>query len=161
MSEVFEGVVVSARTAELIHDQITSAGNLLLSTETVDPKAIVVFRTGPREQALFSEKMEELASQLSRFESSALLVRYDSRMGHRSSSLFVGGDQVQTFNEDDEEYVPLDDLGEPIVSARPVHISEFDPTQEYETIRNAIQLGLDALGFGHWDQLFKVITQQR
>jgi hypothetical protein len=87
----------------------------------------------------------------------ALLVRY-SRLGHRSSRLCIAGEETACFGKDDELFVPLDDRGYPITSATPKSRFEWEPNEEYETISNAIQLGLERLGVGRWDSLFDLMT---
>jgi hypothetical protein len=65
---------------------------------------------------------------------------------------------VRAFGEADELFVPLDEEGEPIVFAEPLLAEELSEDLEYETIANAIQLGLGAMGAGAWDELFNFIT---
>lgn len=102
--------------------------------------------------------MDELAAEVSKSCGKALLARFDSRAGSRSSAVFENGQLGQTFGEDDELYVPLDDKGDPVRNASPVRLTMLDPDQEYETIQNAIQLGLRAFGRDRWTQLFRLIT---
>jgi len=102
--------------------------------------------------------MDDLARELSQLLGRALVVRFDSRIGHRSSALFEHGSLSRAFGEQEELFVPLDERGEPTAGAAPVRRWERDPDAEYETSKNAIQLGLEALGAGEWEQLFEVIT---
>jgi hypothetical protein len=54
---------------------------------------------------------------------------------------------ITSFGADDELWVPLDEDGNPLVTACARRIGELDHDAgaEYETCRNAIQLGLEAL----------------
>jgi hypothetical protein len=102
--------------------------------------------------------MEELAAAASKPARRALLIRFDSRTGHRSAELFEDGERRRSFGDADELYVPLDESGEPVLTAAPLRFADLDPEQEYETIENAIQLGLKAFGRGDWKTLFALIT---
>ncbi len=161
MSEVFEGVVIPLRVGEPSTTIEGIVSDLPLTTMRVTPDAVVLFRTDPRVAAAFSPGIDELAAEASMAVGHALAVRYDSRIGHRSAVLFRDGQSVRRFGEDDELFVPLDDDGEPIRTASPLGLGELDSNLEYETISNAIQQGLDALGVGAWRQLFQIITDIR
>jgi hypothetical protein len=102
--------------------------------------------------------MDQLAAEVSRRGGRVLLARFDSRVGKRSSAIFENGEQRQAFGEADELYVPLDERGDPVRDAPPMTLTMLDPKEEHETIQNALQVGLRALGRGSWDELFRLIT---
>ncbi len=158
MSEIFEGVVVPAVGGRAPAPAGRPAP-LELSIARLGPDAFVVYRSDARHAAAFTDRTEALAEGLSEVVGRALLVRYDSRIGHRSACVYEHGNRVRTFGEDDELFVPLDEEGEPILSADPVTRSEFEDGEEYETVRNAIEQGLDALGVAEWDSLLDLMTR--
>jgi len=158
MSEVFEGMIVPASAESLWPEHDIHARGLVLETQDLGDDLAVVYRSDPRSEGGFTQRMEEFAAEASMRAPRILLVRFDSRTGHRSAALFENGKRKQDFGETDELYVPLDEAGEPIGDAPRLRRSELDPDQEYETIENAIQLGLKALGRGKWPDLFRMIT---
>ena len=156
MSEIFEGAIVPAINGG---PPALSGIAMRLAASSLGPDAFVLYRTDLRRDAAFTREIDGLAEHLSNVTGRALVLRYDSRLGHRSSRLYIDGRQIRAFGEDDELFVPLDDDGEPVLSARPVRRDEFEAGAEYETVRNAIQLGMDALGVGDWKALVGVMTQ--
>ena len=155
MSEIFEGVLYLT-DAEAKHDGVSDLS--AFCTVTLQPGVHVIYRCDARQEARFSSAVDTLAANISTQYGRALLVRFDSRIGHRSSVLYVGGGLSSTFGETDELYVPLDDQGLPKIEVEPLHVDQLDPDQEYETVQNAIQRGLDALGDAQWEPLFRLIT---
>jgi len=159
VSEVFEGVVVPVwGSAGWRAPARLSMGLKGLDVRRLGSDAEVVFRSAPRSDAAFSDKLDEVAVAASDDVGRALVVRYDSRIGHRSAVLFEKGREVERFDEAGELFLPLDDDGEPITTAPPIPRRDLDPDLEYETVSNAIQQGLDALGAGTWVDLFDVMT---
>jgi hypothetical protein len=157
MSEIFEGIVSPAQATSFAEVHGRECG-LDLETHDIGDGLTAVYRSDPREEATFSSKMDELAAEVSRQAGKVLLARFDSRVGKRSSAIFENGERRQMFAEADELYVPLDEKGDPVRDAPPLTLAMLDPKEEYETIQNAIQLGLRALGRGSWDELLRVIT---
>ncbi len=79
----------------------------------------------------------------------AVAASYDDSAGHREACLASGGVVIRTFGTEDELWVPLDEDGEPIITAEPLKTSQLLPAEEYETIQNAIDLAFRAAGFPH------------
>jgi hypothetical protein len=156
VSEVFEGVIVPVQAASFAEARGREQG-LVLETQHFDGDLSAIYRSDPRVQAVFSPIMDTLAAEASKRAGRALVARYDSRMGTRSSALFENGQQKQLFGEADELYVPLDESGSPVDGAKPLTVANLDPNEEYETTVNAIQLGLQALGGGSWKELYRLI----
>jgi hypothetical protein len=156
VSEIFEGIVYETSGMDRLGyvDQLAST----LETRVLDEHLAVSFRQDSRSQAAFSDQMESLAAQYSEQLGRALLVRFDSRIGHRSAELFEQGAHVRSFGEADELFVPLDDRGMPVTTAKALRADELDASMEYETSTNAIQLGLKSLNHDGWDALFAVMT---
>lgn len=152
MSEVFEGIVVNAGV--VLPDSLS----MPMAASEIVGGAIVLYRIDERAAAAFSPRVDELASFLSRGGGRCLVVRYDSRIGHRSSTLYVDGSLKEAFDERSELFVRLDDVGEPILTEPPITRGGFLPGEEYETAVNAIQLGLSAFGDGEWNSLYKLMT---
>ena len=157
MSEIFEGILSPAQATSFAEARGRECG-LVLETQEIGDGLTAVYRSDPRQEATFSSKMDELAAEVSRRGGRVLLARFDSRVGKRSSAIFEDGERRQVFGEADELYVPLDERGDPVGDAPPLTLAMLDPKEEYETIQNALQLGLRALGRGSWDELFRLIT---
>jgi hypothetical protein len=71
--------------------------------------------------------------------------------------LYVDGKLIKEFGEGDELFVPLAENGEPIKTAPRIKLADFIAGEEYETIQNAIELGLAEFGSGNWLDLKQVI----
>lgn len=153
MSEVFEGIVMP-----VAEGQTVALPAKWFATAAVGQKAAAVYRIDQRDVAAFEGEIDHLAAELSKSFGKALVVRYDSRVGHRSSVFFRDGAMVCSYGEDDELFVPLDVNGAPITIAPPIKRADFSEGEEYETMCNAIQLGLVTLGVGEWNLLFELMT---
>jgi len=70
---------------------------------------------------------------------------YDDRVGLRESIVISDGARV-TFGAGDELWVPLGEDGHPLATARALRHTELQDDEEYATIKDAIQLGLDRFG---------------
>jgi hypothetical protein len=105
------------------------------------------------------DQLDELAKTLSHRAGRCLVVEYDSRTGTRSSKLFENGDHILDFGEEDEIYAPLDRHGQPKTDGLRLRLAELDPAEEYETIQNAIELGMAKLGVCAWKELKTIIAQ--
>jgi hypothetical protein len=158
MSEVFEGVICPGEREALSPLILRSAGPLALAIEELTTGICVAYREDARAQAAFAPAIETLAAELAKHLQWVLLVRYDSRIGHRSSAIFKGRTQ-SAFGDTDELYVPLDESGMPVLSAQPLHVDALRSDEEYETVKNAIQLGLDVVGVNQWERLFTLMTR--
>lgn len=162
MSTVFEGVlcVIAFENALSISKQVSS--NLKLEAEKVNDYLSAICRVeNDRKKMIFSPEMEYVSSQVSVVFSKALLVRYDDRVGYRSSVLFQEGNPIKSFDLEDEIWVITDEDGEPIVDGKKFTIEQIkdDDEEEYETIYNAIQLGLESLGVNAWSEVHSFITR--
>ena len=119
----------------------------------------VVYRVEKnRHKLIFDRRIEYLASQLSLEVSTVLVTRYDSRTGHRSSILFKEGLPLYSFDENDEIWVLLDEKGNPLIDGEKFSINSLKDDEEYETIWNAIQLCLQALGVENYNEVYSFIT---
>ena len=163
MSYIFEGILCYASVDNLRRAVIDegSALTLHLVVSAFSTEVSVTNRNDSRDQADFTFKMDGVAEHLSITFGFALLVRYDDRIGHRSSAYIVDGRLQSSYGEEDEIWVLLDDNGEPLLSGPRFHTSELDPDPdvEYETIENAIQLGLKDFGAGDWEILHAAMTR--
>lgn len=157
MSEIFEGVVIRV-PAKVVESVIANLNtDLEFGLFGLSGQLSILYRNDAREVAEFSNTTNWLAEKLSRPLAQTLLVRYDSRIGHRSSVLYVNGALKREFGMKDELFVPLNEDGEPILTAPRLRFTELNPEEEYETIENAIQLGLTELGDGNWSDIKKWI----
>ena len=161
MSEIFEGVLLSRPLAEVQETLRRDSLGLTLASEPLGSGS-VVYRTGRRSEAQFTAEVDRLGMLLTREGGKALVVRYDSRVGHRSSKYIVDGTIVKDLGEEDEIFVLLDDDGEPIVDGRRFAFEELDdlgPDEEVETTQNAIQLGLKLVDVAEWRELKDLISR--
>lgn len=159
MSEIFEGVLAYSDPGELQRALQPVNPGVPLAIEVLRSGMSVAYRTDPRETATFSAELDRVARELSRALGEALVVRYDSRVGQRSAALYENGAAGRSFGEADELYVRLDEQGYPLQDAAKLRLDQLSPDEEYETARNAIQLGLDALGHGGWEDLHELMTR--
>jgi hypothetical protein len=155
MSDILEGVVFRNGSAAV--QPVLERATHPVILEQVGDGLRSISRTDTRETGPASEEMEHIAEQVSEVTGSALLFRYDSRIGHRSSTLYERGKPVREFGLADERWVRLDEHGERILNGRTYSADELDPdpNAEYETLQNAIELGLDAFGAGNWDEILE------
>lgn len=162
MSAVFEGILISGtansgskpRLKEFCTSRLSG---IRIGYAPLDDEVTAIVRVGDRNEA-FSEKFDELGAVLSSTYGKALVVRYDSRIGHRSSTYFEAGAEVASFGEKDEIYSPLKDDGS--VTGTRITFDKLDDDEEYETIENAIELGLNRLAMGTWEDLRFMIYNQ-
>ena len=163
MSTIFEGVlcVIPFDKIQSISSQISS--QLKLKTEKINDDLSCLSRIEEdRINWIFSPEMEYVASQVSVLFYQAILVRYDDRVGYRESIIFQEGYPIKSFNSADEIWVMIDENGEPIDNGEKFTIEQIedDDDEEYETIYNAIQLGLELLGINAnaWREVHSFIT---
>ena len=90
--------------------------------------------------------VRQLALDASRLFDRALFIVYNDQTGDRYSEYMENGRSVAEFGAQNELYVPLNEKGEPETEHRPLQHRELVKDVEYETIRNAIQLGLEGIG---------------
>jgi hypothetical protein len=152
MSEVFEGVLLASPFNEAQKAVRTLPSSLSLIVERLGDLSIVS-RNDQVGRPQFSPEIEQVAADLSKIVGKALVVRYDSRIGHRTSELFIDGNMEKAFGEDDEVWVLLGEDGKPLVDGERFKLADMDPDQEYETIENAIQSGIQSFGSGDWKEL--------
>ncbi len=163
MSYAFEGVlcVASFENIQSISSQISTP--FKLKVDKINDCLSSLSRVEDRRNWVFSSEMEYVASQISVIFSKAILVRYDDRVGYRESILFQEGLPLKTFDLADEIWVMLDENGEPIVNGLKFTTEQIedDDNEEYETICNAIQLGLESLGINTnaWKEVHSFITK--
>jgi len=160
MSAVFEGILLPRRTdddwcPELKRLHESQGDGIRIGLAALDRVVLAIVRVDDR-SAPFSEKFDELGAALSSTFGKALVVRYDSRIGHRSSTLYAGGFESAAFAEDNVTFSLLDENG--WVAGDRVSSEELDG--EYEIIENAIELGLERLGAGVWEDLIFLIYNQ-
>ncbi|MGH9459689.1 MAG: hypothetical protein ACRD1X_00600 [Vicinamibacteria bacterium] len=160
MSEIFEGILCRTSVDEVAVTLGSQESPLALGTAQLDEELAVVYRNDPRREGQFSVELEDIAATLSSSFGQALLVRYDSRIGHRSSKYYVEGEPVRELGHGDEVYVLLDEEGEPLLAGERFGIDQLDPDKEYETLKNAIEMGLDALGAGEWSALLEFMASR-
>lgn len=156
MSVIFEGILVnSTNFSKLV--ELTKLKEINLSQIAFDTEHSLIYKENARE---FSKDIFEIAVYLSTKLETVLLIRYDSRISYRSSTLYREGKKIKEFSEEDELFVPLDEDGEPLTDNQRLKQSDFLPDEEYETVMNAIQLGLESINIdpGKWEKLVDLIN---
>src|SRR5262245_52157468 len=108
VSEVFVGIVVKS-SAERVRSVATRFAGVPVEIVDVKPDAAVVSCRTPRNDRTFENRADEIAAEFSRELEAALVVRYDSRVGLRTSRLYRGGAVAAEFGECNEMYVPIDE----------------------------------------------------
>ena len=162
MSVIFEGILllrkaVDAPGLDLVKVCESRMSGIRLRQALLDDHVAAIMRVRDRDAA-FSEEVERLGAERSSRLGRALVARHDSRIGHRSSSFFEPGRLAARFGEEDEIFTPLD-AGGSTTGAR-FRVEDRDEGEEYETIENAIPLGLDRLGADSWEDLPSFIHNQ-
>jgi len=141
MSTIFEAVVCPASEATQ-----AAAESLPQFAVVHRDQALVLIRRAGRADNFLPELLFSVASELSAPTGVAVAAFYDDRVAHREAWLFSGGAATRSFGAADELWVPTDERGEPIATAEPLTFDRLDPGEEYETVRNAIDLALLAAG---------------
>jgi hypothetical protein len=111
------------------------------------------------ERRSFGGHANHLASLLSARMGRSVLFRYDSGTCYRYSARYEEGELAEEFNLDDELWVELNDEGDPDPARGVFTNREFEKGTEYETQKNAVQLGLDTIGFADWKGLLSRISR--
>lgn len=145
MSEMYEGIVFrcSVATAPAAFRALPAPFPLQLVRLADD--TFGVYRVAFRADRSDMVAMTSLTAALSVFTAAALAVFYDNRCGLRAAAAFRGGTLSAEFGEDDEWWVPLDEDGEPRRDVPPVPAADLDADEEYDCVRDAIEVGLAAL----------------
>jgi hypothetical protein len=144
----YEGVLVPAEI-ETVREFLSS--NPLpehrLSMVPLRPRLTAILRVSDATRAFDTDAVLTLASATSFSFGSSLAVFYDDRIALRASTVYANGVPIKQIGEEEELWAPLLVSGDPDTSARPLHASELlsGPEHEYETIANAIGLGITAL----------------
>ncbi|OUL27871.1 hypothetical protein BV378_08955 [Nostoc sp. RF31YmG] len=159
MSNVFEAIICAIDFARANNLLATISSELTLEVVKINETLSVIYRVEQnRPKLIFDRQIEYLASQLSLEISAVLVARYDSRIGHRSSIVFKEGLPIYSFDENDEIWVLLNEEGNPLIDGENFSINSMKDDEEYETICNAIQLGLQALGVENYNEVYSFIT---
>lgn len=163
MSEIFEGFIFMAgeREAKALFRKVAPKCPLSLALGRLGDSVSALYRNDERSQAAFRKEIDSLASEVSLDAGTVLVARYDSRSGYASSNLYRHGTLTQQFDEEDEVYVLLGEDGMPQVNGRYFRYAELDPDAEYDTLFNAIQLGLEQMGASNvWPRLLQLMNDQ-
>ncbi|MBK8067618.1 MAG: hypothetical protein IPK27_08280 [Rhodanobacteraceae bacterium] len=157
MSVVFEGILLSKpRTSAA---KIQAEINISMQVVEISLEVLILHRSN-RDENQFTAEVDSLSARLSHDVEFALLIRYDSRIGYRSSACYEAGQKISEFTDRDELYVPLNEDGLPDNSVTPLRVDQLSDELEYETCKNAIQLGLERIGRPElWREVFSVISE--
>lgn len=143
MSEIYEGIICRAKKEEVAKFLTDNRDGQLNLREVADEILLILLNENSVRS--FSSNTEAIAQEISIEFQESLLFQYDSRVGHRISRLFVNGELKKKFDIHDELYLILDEDGEPDKNRELIPYSEMLEEEEYETSKNAIDLGLEQI----------------
>lgn len=152
MREIFVGVAVAAPAARVS----AAIRDAALAVEELQPAGAIVL---PSPGIAFDSQADALAAELSREFGAALVIRYDARADLRTARLFRDGAVATDFGECDELFLTLDDAGRPRDDIDPTAFCRLDPLQEYRSLKNAIEIDLEALGAGNWQAVKRMMAR--
>ena len=159
MSYRFAGVLCHARLSDVQRLNLSDLFPLkALNASEIASGISVVYDNGYRQNDNFLSFAVRLSLYLSTQFDNALLVIYNDQTGQRISVHYIKGEENSRFTVDDEIFIPLDEQGEPVLSAKRLTLYELDEDEEYETVENAIELGLKKFGGLEWSVLKTFIT---
>jgi hypothetical protein len=145
MSETYEGLVFRSSDAAAPNAFHSLPVRFPLRLVRLADSTFGVYRVAERSDRFDATAMMALACTLSKSTSAALAVFYDNGCGVRASVAFRGGALSAEFGADDEWWVPLDEDGNPSREVPWLPAAELDPDEEYDCVRDAIEVGLAAL----------------
>jgi hypothetical protein len=145
MGEMYEGIVFRSSDSAAIGAFRGLSAPFPLRLMRLADGTFGVYRVADRSVPLDVEATRSLAAELSKSASGALAVFYDNSNGLRMAAAFRGGTLSAEFGEDDEWWAPLDEDGEPRRDLPPVRAIDLDADEEYDCVRDAIEVGLAAL----------------
>ena len=145
MSESYEGVVLRATLDQARDAFRTCTPSFPVQAVVLAEGIFGAYRCDGREP-FDTSALHRYARSLSEGVDGTLAVSYDNRCGIRGSALFRGGRPCGEFGERDEEWVPLDQDGMPIKDGPRLTADQLSEDEEYDCLRDAIRLGLEALG---------------
>ena len=143
MSEAFEAIVVvdPGHEASIRADSLPGFRSALLL-----PNVLGVLRSADRSMVIDLQLVKDHALTLAEGSLVSVALVYDNRVGLEDAHVFQNGGRCSVFGEQDEIWVPLDDLGEPLIDSQGVTAGDLDPSREYDVLHSAIDLGLRFAG---------------
>ena len=158
MSEVYNCLIIPQPLAKVALVYVKMAhSDVPYDFKPLNAEMTLMYHQAPRDDYRFAEQMDEIAAGLSTHLGVVLAFEYDSRVGHRASREYRNGDLVASYGEADELWVQIDEQGYPIPTSERFHVDELLDDVEYETIENAIDLGLKAISAGRWSDLHDLL----
>ena len=145
MSETYEAIVFRSSDADASGAFRNLSARFPMRLVRLAEGTFGVYRVGRAVDVQGAKAMTSLAATLSETVSVALAVFYDNRCGLRTAALFRGGTMSAEFGEDDEWWAPLDEHGEPRRDVPLVSAANLDADEEYDCVRDAIEVGLAVL----------------
>lgn len=149
MSYTYEGLVVAATSATVLHLVESKGVARALDFRVIQLRSNLtgLVRVAEASDSLEPELIMAAGLAISAAVAPCLAVFYDDHVALRCSVLFIAGAETVRFTEADELWVPLLESGEPDLAAPRLRVSELidDDEHEYETVANAIGLGIAAL----------------
>jgi len=156
MSDLYEAVV-SITDSEKAHAAFRSLDtHLHLRLARLSDELFAIYRVATRDEP-FDDAMHSVAAQLSISCGQCLAMSYDLRCGMSSAHRFRGGSLVESFGEDNELWVLLDEDGYPLHDGERYTVDQLDDNEEYDCIHTGVDAGLLALGVGNPPSLSALI----
>jgi hypothetical protein len=150
MSVIFEAVVLEGDLPAIREAVDSLRVPLDLDLYQADERGFVILTSlGPGR--LFNwEDVDRLAASLSIVFGTTLAVHYDDRGGVTVACLYREGAAVREFADADEVWVPMDDNGNPREDGPRYPGDHLPLDEECDCILQAIDVGIEAAGFGGW-----------
>jgi hypothetical protein len=144
MSYVLSGYIVP----DLIENARRTRDRLGLALDVVSVGSDCTMFTNRNRQVfgLNDTAIRELLRQYGKL----LTVLWDDRSGLRASIVHGASGEQLKFGADEELYVELDDQGFPILNGKVYSLKDVETStddKEFETCKNAVELGCEASGF--------------
>lgn len=154
MSNVFEGILLKSTNGSIKNAINPKNSRWVLCS--FNSFMLIYSKFGSRD--FFEDDLLKEAEDLSLDFGSALVIRLDTRESYRFSACYENGKIIKIFENKDEIWVLLDDFGKPILDGFRYTTFESDRMRseepelyEFETVLNAIEIGMDYFGLDSSD----------
>jgi len=158
MSYVLTGYIVpdSIENARRTRDRL----GLVLDVVSIGCDCTIFANRNRQEFGLNDTAVRELLKQYGRL----LTVLWDDRSGLRASMVHGASGEQLKFGADEELYAELDDQGFPLLNGKVYSLKDVETSiddKEFETTKNAVELGCEASGFCQPNEVMEFIRHNK
>jgi hypothetical protein len=158
MSYVLSGYIVpeSMENAKEIRDRL----GLALDVAPVGSDCTMLANRTRQEFGLNDAAVGGLLEQYGKL----MTVLWDERIGLRAAVAYLASGERLKFGADEELYVELDDEGIPVLNGKVYSLKEVEACtedREFQTCKNAVELGCEASGFCKPTDVMEFIRDQK